>query len=115
KFFSWTCGRLRCRMVWVPFSMGAGHVMKSTQLGRRLQGRSLKGAMSIGELYKSMLRLHAALPMRVSPFGHSLPPIHYYIELTRRCNLRCRMCQFIDWLEQTPVRQQAEGELSTAE
>jgi len=35
--------------------------------------------------------------------------------VTRRCNLRCKMCQYIEWLENEPIRVQKEGELSTDE
>jgi radical SAM protein with 4Fe4S-binding SPASM domain len=37
------------------------------------------------------------------------------LEVTRRCNLRCKMCQYIDWLENVPSKEQADGELTTEE
>lgn len=46
---------------------------------------------------------------------YALPPLHYYFELTRRCNLRCEMCQYINWLRATPGKEQGEGELNTGE
>ncbi|GMV99760.1 MAG: hypothetical protein AMXMBFR84_08990 [Candidatus Hydrogenedentota bacterium] len=68
---------------------------------------------SITTLYRYATRLYAELPYRYSKSGRALPTWHYFIELTRRCNLRCKMCQYIDWLEQTPTRVQADGELTT--
>ena len=67
------------------------------------------------QLYELAQRLYSALPYRFSKAGYAFPPWHYFFELTRRCNLRCRMCQYITWLENTPVREQGEGELSTEE
>lgn len=69
----------------------------------------------ITSLYAKLIELYSEVPYRFWRSGRSLPTWHYYMEITRRCNLRCKMCQYIDWLEQTPTRLQAEGELSTEE
>src|SRR5690606_14528755 len=45
----------------------------------------------------------------------AFPAWHYFFEVTRRCNLRCKMCQYIEWLEGVPVVEQREGELTTEE
>ena len=70
---------------------------------------------SISRLYETAQRLYSEVPYRYFRSGYAFPAWHYYFEVTRRCNLRCRMCQYIDWLENTPAHGQAEGELSTEE
>lgn len=59
--------------------------------------------------------LYRLIPLYFLRNGAALPPIHYMFEVTRACNLRCRMCQYLDFLEQIPVAKQREGELSTDE
>ena len=70
---------------------------------------------TITRLYKGLNQLYTELPYRFSRGAYALPTWHYYFEITRRCNLRCKMCQYIDWLETVPTRIQAEGELTTEE
>ena len=70
---------------------------------------------AITNLYRRFTRLYTAVPYRLFRSGRSFPTSHYFFEVTRRCNLRCKMCQYIDWLEATPTRVQAEGELTTDE
>ncbi len=65
--------------------------------------------------YDAVQRLYSEVPYRFFRSGGAFPAWHYYLELTRRCNLRCRMCQYIQFLEQVPGAQQKEGELSTDE
>jgi len=69
----------------------------------------------ITSLYRNWTRLYTLLPYRLWKSGRSLPAWHYFFEVTRRCNLRCKMCQYIDWLEATPTRVQMDGELTTDE
>ena len=69
----------------------------------------------ITRLYKGLTQLYTELPHRFSQGAYAPPTWHYYFEVTRRCNLRCKMCQYIDWLETVPTRIQAEGELTTEE
>ena len=71
--------------------------------------------MKVSALYRGVMRLHSALPFRLVPTGHALPPWHYFFEVTRRCNLRCRMCQYQEWFDRTAAAAQMEGELSTKE
>ncbi|MFO7775464.1 MAG: radical SAM protein [Candidatus Hydrogenedentota bacterium] len=66
-------------------------------------------------LYRRMVQMYAAIPYNLSRTGRSFPAWHYFFEITRRCNLRCKMCQYITWLENTPTKVQAEGELTTEE
>ncbi|MDZ4860556.1 MAG: radical SAM protein [Candidatus Hydrogenedentes bacterium] len=70
---------------------------------------------TITRLYRGLTHLYTELPYRFSKQAYSLPTFHYYFEITRRCNLRCKMCQYIDWLETVPTREQADGELTTQE
>lgn len=67
----------------------------------------------LSTVYEMAKRLHSGVPYHFMKNGYAFPAMHYYIELTRRCNLRCRMCQYIEWLESEPVSRQREGELST--
>jgi MoaA/NifB/PqqE/SkfB family radical SAM enzyme len=71
--------------------------------------------LRLSKMYEASTRLYSALPYRYLKNGYSFPAWHYYMEVTRRCNLRCKMCQYIDWLENVPVKQQMEGELTTQE
>lgn len=70
---------------------------------------------TITGLYRNVTRLYTAVPYNLFRSGTSFPAWHYFFEVTRRCNLRCKMCQYIDWLETTPTRVQADGELTTEE
>jgi len=74
-----------------------------------------KGNGGITALYRWLVRMYAAVPYNLSRTGRSFPPWHYFFEVTRRCNLRCKMCQYITWLQNTPTKVQAEGELTAEE
>ena len=65
--------------------------------------------------YRAAVRMHSGLPYRFSRSGHALPAWHYFFEVTRRCNLRCKMCQYIEYLEHVPAHQQRADELTTKE
>jgi len=71
--------------------------------------------LGLTRVYQAMLRLHSDIPYRLFDGRHALTPWHYYLEVTRRCNLRCRMCNNIKWLKETDLPTQAKGELSGAE
>lgn len=71
--------------------------------------------LGLSNMYEAATRLYSTVPYRFLKNGYSFPAWHYYMEVTRRCNLRCRMCQYIEWLENVPIKQQMEGELSTDE
>ena len=71
--------------------------------------------LSVSNLYQFASRMYSAIPYKFVKSGYSFPAWHYYIEVTRRCNLRCKMCQYIEWLENVPIREQREGELSREE
>ena len=74
-----------------------------------------KELLSVANLYEVAQRMYSTIPYKFISSGYSFPAWHYYLEVTRRCNLRCKMCQYIDWLETVPIKQQMEGELSTQE
>jgi len=84
--------------------------MKAGQLGG-----IVNIAGGITALYRNLNRMYSEVPYRFSRSGRTLPTWHYHLEMTRRCNLRCKMCQYIDWLETTPTKVQADGELTTEE
>ena len=71
--------------------------------------------LSISNLYQFAQRMYSAIPYKFGSSGYAFPAWHYYLEVTRRCNLRCKMCQYIEWLENVPVKEQKQGELSTEE
>ena len=71
--------------------------------------------IGLSSMYEAATRLYSTIPYRFLSNGYSFPAWHYYIEITRRCNLRCRMCQYIDFLENVPIKEQKEGELTTDE
>ena len=73
------------------------------------------GRSRIAALYQWIQRAYSEIPFRYLRNGYSFPPWHYYFEVTRRCNLRCKMCQYIDFLEHVSIRKQMVGELSTDE
>jgi MoaA/NifB/PqqE/SkfB family radical SAM enzyme len=66
-------------------------------------------------LFRLVRRAHAFVPAHLSREGYALPPWHYYLEPTRRCNLRCQMCGYLDWWAETPLAKQRDGELTTEE
>ncbi len=80
-----------------------------------MQKRADKGLLHISSLYEWAQRMYSAVPYKYMRSGYAFPAWHYYFEVTRRCNLRCKMCQYIDFLENVPTRKQMEGELSTEE
>ena len=71
--------------------------------------------LSLTRLYETVQRMYSSLPYHYIHSGYSFPAWHYYMEVTRRCNLRCKMCQYIDFLQNTPIREQMKDELSTEE
>lgn len=74
-----------------------------------------QGRFQLARLYDFAQRMYSEVPYRYMQSGQSFPAWHYFIEVTRRCNLRCKMCQYIDWLENVPIKEQKQGELSTRE
>jgi len=68
--------------------------------------------LNLERLYPALRRGYALLFTR---FRLRLPPIHTFFELTYRCNLRCRFCQFLKLLEQKSPQALLETEVSLEE
>lgn len=64
--------------------------------------------MDLSKLYNRLIYSHAALPYFLGK-GKSLPPIRIQLDLTYRCNLRCKMCY------QDKFYKKGENELSSQE
>ena len=71
--------------------------------------------MNLSKLYQLIKDFHTLAPYYGAPGGRAFPVWQYILEVTRRCNLRCEMCQYIQWLRGTPGAEQQEGELTTTE
>lgn len=69
----------------------------------------------IARIHRIATQVYTLLPYHLARSGYALPPRLFLFEMTRRCNLRCQMCQYIQWLRETPPAQQKEGELTTEE
>jgi radical SAM protein with 4Fe4S-binding SPASM domain len=70
--------------------------------------------MDFGSLYRTITDAYAAIPKTLCN-GYAFPPIHVFIELTRRCNLRCAMCQNLPYMDRMSIRQEKERELTCDE
>lgn len=66
-------------------------------------------------LYRKLMRLHNAVPYWFFPGGSALPAWHYFLEVTRRCNLRCSMCAFRRYAEKNSPADLMASELRTDE
>ena len=69
----------------------------------------------MSRVYRRLARLHSAIPYSVSLDGRAFPPWHYFLEVTRRCNLRCRMCAFRDYVDRHTSTTLLENELTLDE
>ncbi|MCK5861625.1 MAG: radical SAM protein [Candidatus Hydrogenedentes bacterium] len=67
------------------------------------------------QIYSLLQQLYSEIPYKLFKSGWAFPPWYYHIEFTRRCNLRCRMCLNIQYLENVPLQKQKEEELTTDE
>jgi len=70
--------------------------------------------MNYPRLYKQIKRFYAYVPSKITP-GLAFPPLHIFLELTYRCNLRCQFCQFLHILKDYSFEQLKKGELSLPE
>lgn len=52
--------------------------------------------INLSNALSSMVRLHGAIPRTFSREGSAFQPIHMFLEVTYRCNLRCNFCQYLD-------------------
>jgi radical SAM protein with 4Fe4S-binding SPASM domain len=72
-------------------------------------------AFGSAELYQFARRMYSEIPYRFRDGRHAFAPFQFYLEVTRRCNLRCVMCPYLEFLTELPRAEQAEGELTTDE
>lgn len=52
--------------------------------------------MNLSAALSDMVKWHGAIPRALSPSGRAFQPIHMFLEVTYRCNLRCNFCQYLD-------------------
>lgn len=52
--------------------------------------------INLSNALASMVQLHGAIPRTLSRSGGAFQPIHMFLEVTYRCNLRCNFCQYLD-------------------
>ena len=70
--------------------------------------------MDYSALYRTVITAYSAVPKKLFK-GYAFPPIQVFVELTRRCNLRCAMCQNFLYMEQMSVDNEKERELTLEE
>jgi len=70
--------------------------------------------MNFGSLYRTVIAAYATVPKTFFK-GWAFPPVHVFIELTRRCNLRCAMCQNLPYMDRMSAREEKEKELTLDE
>ena len=52
--------------------------------------------INLSNALANMVKLHGAIPLTFSRDGWAFQPIHMFLEVTYRCNLRCNFCQYLD-------------------
>ena len=67
--------------------------------------------MNFDSLYRTIIAAYATVPKTLFK-GYAFPPLQVFIELTRRCNLRCAMCQNMPYMDRMSVREEKEQELT---
>ncbi len=70
--------------------------------------------MDYSALYRAITAVYSAVPKRLLR-GSAFPPLQVFIELTRRCNLRCAMCQNLLYMEQMSADKEKKEELNLDE
>jgi radical SAM protein with 4Fe4S-binding SPASM domain len=70
--------------------------------------------MNFDSLYRTIIAAYATVPKTLFK-GCAFPPVHVFIELTRRCNLRCAMCQNLPYMDRMSAREEKEQELTLEE
>jgi radical SAM protein with 4Fe4S-binding SPASM domain len=78
------------------------------------RGNKKKQFLNLGRWYDILSSLYAYIPYYLFP-SRALPPLHLFVELTYRCNLRCAMCQFLPLLEGGELDRKRTEELSKEE
>ena len=70
--------------------------------------------MDFSYLYRAVIAAYAKVPKTLFA-AHAFPPVQVIIELTRRCNLRCAMCQNLTYIDRMSAREEKEQELTLEE
>ncbi|MEE8483340.1 MAG: radical SAM protein [Nitrospinota bacterium] len=70
--------------------------------------------MDYSKLYNFFTESYARIPKMLSD-GRAFRPISLFIEPTYRCNFRCRMCQFLDLLDDPRLNEKRDEELTIEE
>ena len=52
--------------------------------------------INLSNALNNMVKAHGAIPRTFSREGRAFQPIHMFLEVTYRCNLRCNFCQYLD-------------------
>ncbi len=52
--------------------------------------------INLSSALSTMVAVRGAIPKMLSPAGKAFQPIHMFLEVTYRCNLRCNFCQYLD-------------------
>ncbi|HPO85371.1 MAG TPA: radical SAM protein [Candidatus Hydrogenedentes bacterium] len=91
------------------------HNASMDKISKRPFGAFLFRGRNFSGLYRGLMRLHSALPYWFFSSGFALPAWHYFLEVTRRCNLRCSMCAFRRYAERNSPAELMEKELQTDE
>ncbi|MHC4263625.1 MAG: radical SAM protein, partial [Planctomycetota bacterium] len=52
--------------------------------------------INLSSALAQMVQLHGMVPRALFPDGRAFQPIHMFLEVTYRCNLRCNFCQYLD-------------------
>jgi len=55
--------------------------------------------LDLSKLLDRIFRLHGAIPRRLRRDGRAFLPVHMFVEVTFRCNLRCNFCEYLDIIE----------------
>ncbi|MEM7310699.1 MAG: radical SAM protein [Planctomycetota bacterium] len=52
--------------------------------------------IDLSRLFSRLVALHGSVPRVLWKDGRAFDPIHIFLEVTYRCNLRCNFCQYLD-------------------
>jgi MoaA/NifB/PqqE/SkfB family radical SAM enzyme len=52
--------------------------------------------VNLSALLSRLVQVHGLIPRSLSGSGWAFKPIHIFLEVTYRCNLRCNFCQYLD-------------------
>jgi len=61
--------------------------------------------------YQALSKWYGLVPYHLAG-GYALPPLHVFIEVTYRCNLSCRMCQYYSYMKDSKNRESQPDDLT---